>query len=101
VLYRDVISFPPLRQDIAVVVDEDVPAGRVVGVVRAAAGPELAAVDVFDVYRKPPVPEGRKSLALHLVFQATDRTLTDAEADAVRERVVAALADQVGGDLRA
>jgi phenylalanyl-tRNA synthetase beta chain len=101
VLYRDVISFPPLRQDIAVVVAEDVPAGRVVDVVRAAAGAELATVEVFDVYRGPQVGEGRKSLALHLVFQASDRTLTDAEADALRERVVAALAEQVGGELRA
>jgi phenylalanyl-tRNA synthetase beta chain len=101
VLYRDVISFPPLRQDIAVVVAEDVPAGRIVAVVREAAGAELAAVEVFDVYRGPQVGEGRKSLALHLVFQAADRTLTDAEADALRERVVAALSDQVGGELRA
>ncbi len=101
VLYRDVISFPPLRQDIAVVVAEDVPAGRVVGVVREAAGAELATVEVFDVYRGPQVGEGRKSLALHLVFQAADRTLTDAEADALHERVVAALSDQVGGELRA
>ena len=101
VLYRDVISFPPLRQDIAVVVAEDVPAGRVVEIVRAAAGAELATVEVFDVYRGPQVGDGRKSLALHLVFQASDRTLTDAEADALREGVVAALADQVGGELRA
>jgi phenylalanyl-tRNA synthetase beta chain len=101
VLYRDVISFPPLRQDIAVVVAEDVPAGRVVGVVREAAGAELATVEVFDVYRGPQVGEGRKSLALHLVFQAADRTLTDAEADALRERVVASLSEQVGGELRA
>jgi phenylalanyl-tRNA synthetase beta chain len=101
VLYRDVISFPPLRQDIAVVVAEDVPAGTVVAVVREAAGAELAEVGVFDVYRGPQVGEGRKSLALHLVFQAADRTLTDAEADALRERVVAALSEQVGGELRA
>ena len=101
VLYRDVISFPPLRQDIAVVVAEDVPAGAIVAVVRDAAGAELAAVEVFDVYRGPQVGEGRKSLALHLVFQAADRTLTDAEADALRERVVAALSEQVGGELRA
>ena len=93
VLYRDVISFPPLRQDIAVVVAEDVPAGTIVAVVREAAGAELAAVEVFDVYRGPQVGEGRKSLALHLVFQAADRTLTDAEADALRRRVVAALSD--------
>ncbi|HEY2790478.1 MAG TPA: phenylalanine--tRNA ligase subunit beta [Gaiellales bacterium] len=101
VLYRDVISFPPLRQDIAVVVGEDVPAGRVIEVVRAAAGPELAGVDVFDVYRGVQVGEGRKSLALHLVFQAADRTLTDAEVDAIRARVVAALQAAVGGELRA
>jgi len=101
VLYRDVTSFPPLRQDIAVVVSEDVPAGRVVEVVRSAGGEALARVEVFDVYRGPQVGEGRKSLALHLVFQASDRTLTDAEADAVRERIVAALAADVGGELRA
>ena len=101
VLYRDVTSFPPLRQDIAVVVSEDVPAGRAVDVVRSAGGEALARVEVFDVYRGPQVGEGRKSLALHLVFQAPDRTLTDAEADAVRERIVAALRADVGGELRA
>jgi phenylalanyl-tRNA synthetase beta chain len=100
VLYRDVTSFPPLRQDIAVVVGEDVPAGRVVEVVRASGGAELAAVEVFDVYRGAPVPEGRKSVALHLVFQSSERTLTDAEGDAARERVVAALAAELGGELR-
>jgi phenylalanyl-tRNA synthetase beta chain len=100
VRYRDVTSFPPVRQDIAVVVAEDVPAGRVIGIVRAAAGAVLASVEVFDVYRGPQVGEGRKSLALHLVFQAPDRTLTDADADAVRERVVAELRAQAGGELR-
>ncbi len=100
VLYRDVTSFPPLRQDIAVVVGEDVPAGRIVEVVRASGGAELAAVDVFDVYRGAPVPEGRKSVALHLVFQSSERTLTDAEGDAARERIVAALAAELGGELR-
>jgi phenylalanyl-tRNA synthetase beta chain len=78
-----------------------VPAGRVVEVVRSAGGEGLARVEVFDVYRGPQVGEGRKSLALHLVFQAPDRTLTDAEADAVREQVVAALRTEVGGELRA
>jgi phenylalanyl-tRNA synthetase beta chain len=101
VRYRDVTSFPPVRQDIAVVVADDVPAGRVVRIVRDAAGAVLADVEVFDVYRGPQVGEGRKSLALHLVFQAPDRTLTDADADAARERVVGELRAQVGGELRA
>jgi phenylalanyl-tRNA synthetase beta chain len=99
--YRDVTSFPPLRQDIAVAVAEDVAAGDVVAAVRAAGGPELVQVRVFDVYRGPQVGEGRKSLALHLVFQAADRTLTDAEADAARQRIVATLGDRFGAELRA
>jgi phenylalanyl-tRNA synthetase beta chain len=101
VAYRDVTSFPPLRQDIAIAVAEEVAAADVVAAVREAGGPQLARADVFDVYRGPQVGEGRKSLALHLVFQAADRTLTDAEGDAAREQIVAALADRFGAALRA
>ncbi|MGN6377707.1 MAG: phenylalanine--tRNA ligase subunit beta, partial [Gaiellales bacterium] len=99
--YRDVTSFPPLRQDIAVAVAEDVAAAEVVAAAREAGGSELASVEVFDVYRGPQVGGGRKSLALHLVFQAADRTLTDAEGDAARARVVAALSERFGAELRA
>ncbi len=98
--YRDVVSFPPVRQDIAVIVADDVPAGDVVEAAREAGGEVLTAVDVFDVYTGPQVGERRKSLALHLTFQAPDRTLTDAEADAMRDRVVAALRDRFGAELR-
>jgi len=101
VVYRDVISFPPVRQDIAVVVGDDVAAADVLAVVREAGGSLLADAGVFDVYRGPQVGEGRKSLAVHLVFQAEDRTLTDADADAARARIVAALADRLQGELRA
>jgi phenylalanyl-tRNA synthetase beta chain len=100
VLFRDVVSFPPLRQDIAVVVEEEVEAGAVVELVREAGGETLAHARVFDVYRGSPVPPGRKSLALRLVFQAPDRTLTDAEGDAARRRIVEALREQLGGELR-
>jgi phenylalanyl-tRNA synthetase beta chain len=99
--YMDLTSFPAVRQDIAVVVDEAVGAQRVVEVVRAAGGRELADVRVFDVYRGPQVGEGQVSLALALEFRAADRTLTDAEAATHRERIAAALAEQVGGTLRA
>jgi phenylalanyl-tRNA synthetase beta chain len=100
VVYRDVISYPPVRQDIAVVIADDVAAADVLAVVREAGGGLLADAGVFDVYRGPQVGKGRKSLALHLVFQADDRTLTDADADAARARIVAALADRVQGELR-
>jgi phenylalanyl-tRNA synthetase beta chain len=68
--------------------------------VREAGGELLTSAEVFDVYRGPQVGEGRQSVAVHLEFQASDRTLTDAEADAVRERIVAALRDRLDGELR-
>jgi len=99
--YRDLITFPAVREDIAVVVGEDVPAELVLDVVREAGAPTLASVEVFDVYRGAQAGEGRISLALHLEFRAPDRTLTDDEVAGVRERIAGALADELGGTLRA
>jgi phenylalanyl-tRNA synthetase beta chain len=99
-LYRDVTTYPPVRQDIAVVVNDATTAAMVIGVIREAAGNLLAHAEVFDVYQGPQVGEGQKSLAVHLVFQAPDRTLTDAEADAARGRIVDALERRLGASLR-
>ncbi|HSS55625.1 MAG TPA: phenylalanine--tRNA ligase subunit beta [Gaiellales bacterium] len=99
-LYRDVVTFPPVRQDIAVVVASEVTAAEVLAVIRAAGGELLAEADVFDTYRGEQVGEGRQSVAVHLQFQAADRTLTDAEADAARETIVAALRERLSGELR-
>ena len=98
--YRDFTSFPPVRQDLAVIVDEDVPAAQVLSVVRGAGREALARADVFDVYHGDQVGAGRKSLALHLVFEASDRTLSDEDVAPVRERIVAALRDELDGELR-
>jgi phenylalanyl-tRNA synthetase beta chain len=98
--YRDLTSFPSVRQDLAVTVPADVPAARVLEVIRASAGPLLAGAEVFDVYRGPQVGEGRASLAVRLEFRAPDRTLTDAEADERRAAILAALGEQLGGELR-
>ena len=68
--------------------------------VRTAGGRELREARVFDVYRGAQVGEDRKSVALHLAFQAPDRTLTDDEAAALRERIVAVLAERFGAELR-
>jgi phenylalanyl-tRNA synthetase beta chain len=98
--YQNVSAYPAVRQDIAVVVPDDVPAARVREVLRAAAGELLARADVFDVYRGEQVGEGRVSLALALEFRAPDRTLTDAEVAEHRDRIAAALAGELGGELR-
>ena len=100
ILYDDVITYPAIRQDIAVVVPDDVEAGAIVAAAHEAAGPELREARVFDVYRGDQVGAGKKSVAVHLVFQAPDRTLTDADAAAARSRIVAALAERFGAELR-
>lgn len=99
--YSEVPAFPEVRQDLAVVLDEDVPAARVLAAVRSAGGPDLRAAEVFDVYRGPQVAEGRYSLALALSFRAPDRTLTDEEAAERRAAIMAALQDELGAQARA
>jgi phenylalanyl-tRNA synthetase beta subunit len=98
--YQDLTSFPAVRQDMAVVVPDAVSAAEVVRVVRGAGGPLLGRAEVFDVYRGAQVGEGSTSLALRLEFRAPDRTLTDEEAAERREKIVAALAEQLGARLR-
>jgi phenylalanyl-tRNA synthetase beta chain len=98
--YADLTSFPALRQDLAVVVAADVPAARVLATVRSAGGKLLVESRVFDVYTSEQVGEGRVSLALHLEFRAPDRTLTDEDVAPVRDRIVSALQEELGGELR-
>ncbi|MEA2217490.1 MAG: phenylalanyl-tRNA synthetase beta chain, partial [Solirubrobacteraceae bacterium] len=99
--YEDLTSFPELREDIAIVVDSSVPAATVLDTVRAAGGKLLARAEVFDVYRGEQVAQGRTSLAIALTFRARDRTLTDADVAPIRAKIVAALRDELGGELRA
>jgi phenylalanyl-tRNA synthetase beta chain len=99
--YRDLISFPALRQDLSVVLAQDVAAAEVLAAVRESAGPLLDDVRVFDVYSGPQVGEGRRSLALALSFRAEDRTLSDEDVAPLRERILSALSQILGGELRA
>ena len=100
ILYDDVITFPPLRQDIAVVVAEEVEAAALVDAALEAGAPELREARVFDVYRGDQVGEGRKSVAIHLSLQAPDRTLSDDDATVVRARIVEALVERFDAELR-
>jgi phenylalanyl-tRNA synthetase beta chain len=97
--YEDVITYPAVKQDFAFVVDEDVPAADVVEAIRQAVD-EVREARVFDVYRGGQIPDGRKSVAVAVSFQASDRTLSDDEAAAMRELIVGALRDRFGAELR-
>jgi phenylalanyl-tRNA synthetase beta chain len=100
VVYRDVITYPAVRQDIAVAVAEEVPVGDLVAAAREAAGPELREVRVFDVYRGEQVGEGRKSVAFSVAYQSDERTLSDEDAARLRDAIVRALAERFGAELR-
>jgi phenylalanyl-tRNA synthetase beta chain len=97
--YEDVTSFPAVRQDLAAVVDDDVPAAKVRDAVLGGGGELLRSAEVFDLYRGEQVGEGRKSLALRLTFRAPDRTLTDDEVAGLREQIRSQLAE-LGGSIR-
>ncbi len=101
VTYRDFITYPAVRQDIAVAVAEDVPVGDLVAAAREAAGDELREIRVFDVYRGDQVGPGRKSVAFSVAYQAPDRTLDDEDAARLRNAIVDTLAARFGGELRA
>jgi phenylalanyl-tRNA synthetase beta chain len=97
--YEDLIGYPPLRQDLAIILPEEVSAAQAQAAVRRAAGMLLRDVRAFDLYTGPQVGKGRRSLALALSFRAADRTLRDEDIAPVRERIVAALGE-LGGELR-
>ncbi len=91
---------PVVERDLAVVVAAERGAGEVEATIRRHAGPLLASVDLFDIYRGRPLPEDQRSLAFRLVFAADDRTLTEDEIDRAVGAITAGLAAEVGGHLR-
>jgi phenylalanyl-tRNA synthetase beta chain len=100
IVYEDVITYPPVRQDLAFVVPDEVTAGELVASAREAAGPELREMRAFDVYRGDQIGPGQKSIAFSVTFQSPERTLTDEDAAGLRSRVVAALEHAFGAKLR-
>ena len=92
--------FMPLKRDFAFVVDRDTPAGDLVRAVASADRALIAAVTVFDVYEGAGVPEGHKSVAVEVTIQPREKTLDDAEIEALSSRIVAAAGKAVDAVLR-
>ncbi len=93
-------AFQPVRRDFAFIVDQAVAAADLMRAARGAERALIADVALFDVYHGKGVAEGKKSLAIAVTLQPVDATLTDAEIDAVADRIIAAVAKQTGGELR-
>jgi phenylalanyl-tRNA synthetase beta chain len=93
--------FPAVERDIAVVVPEERPAAHVAENIRRHGGDLLRDARLFDIYRGAPLGPDEKSLAYRLVFQAADRTLTEADLDGAVSAVTSGLATELGARLRA
>jgi len=93
-------KYPPVVRDMALVVDSGVPAQALLDAMEAQKPPIVTSLRLFDLYQGSGIPAGRKSLAFRVVMQDTERTLTDAEADAAREALVSLLGQKFSVSLR-
>jgi phenylalanyl-tRNA synthetase beta chain len=97
---EELSRYPAVFIDLALVVDVQVPAERLEDVIRRAGAPEVRSVRLFDVYRGEQIPEGKKSLAYALELRSGERTLTDTDAERVEQRILTALQERTGAELR-
>jgi phenylalanyl-tRNA synthetase beta chain len=93
-------TLPPVLEDLALVVDETVPAEKVAELIRQTAGQIVTEVRLFDVYRGEKVGAGKKSLAYSLTYQAGDKTLSDRDVAGIRTRILRRLEQELGAVLR-
>jgi phenylalanyl-tRNA synthetase beta chain len=96
--WRPVSRYPGVVRELALVVDESMPAGRAERIVREF--PAISQSALVDVYRGPQVPPGKKSLAFHIVWQSPTRTLTDQEVEVAQAQLLEALERETGARLR-
>ena len=93
-------AFPPVYQDVALVVDESIPVATIEDVLREGAGELLESIRLFDIYESDALGEGKHSLTFSLSFRATDRTLTEDEASEGRRSAIEAAKSKLGAELR-
>jgi len=98
--FEDIPLYPASLRDLAVIMDRDLPAEQVLKSVKSAGGSFLKKVNIFDVYRGKPLPPDKKSIALSLVFQSPERTLTDTDTQKALDRIIAVLTRECGVELR-
>jgi len=99
-VFVDISKFPAIRRDVAIIVNETIPALQIQATISHAAGELLQSVTLFDVYQGKGVPPAKKSMAFSLVLQHASRTLTDDEVANLMQRVYSALQETYAAELR-
>ncbi|MBA3660647.1 MAG: phenylalanine--tRNA ligase subunit beta [Gammaproteobacteria bacterium] len=98
--FEDISKFPEIRRDLALIVNQAIPAAKIQDTIKLVAGDWLKEVFIFDVYQGKGISPGFKSIALALILQHPHRTLVDDEVAELVERVIIALRGQTGAELR-
>lgn len=97
---KSISTFPPVLEDLALVVDESLPAQAVADAIKTAGGRLVTEIRLFDVYRGEKIGTGKKSLAYSLTYQDPERTLTDEAAAKIRQTILRHLERELGARLR-
>jgi len=98
--YAPLAKYPAVLRDIALLVDDETPVGKMLETIRQRGGRLLEKAELFDVYRGKQVPEGKKSVAFGLTFRDSEKTLTDEDAVKAVTKILKGLADETGATLR-
>ena len=98
--FSAISSYPPVQEDLALLVDKGVSAAELQETITKSGGALLANVALFDVYEGSSIPAGQRSLAFHLTYQARDKTLKDKDVAKLRGKIIAQLASRHGAKLR-
>jgi phenylalanyl-tRNA synthetase beta chain len=93
-------SYPAAPRDLAIVVDEQVPAGQILGLVKETAGELAELVEMFDLYSGKQVESGKKSIGIAITYRSRERSLSSEEVDAAQQKIVAALKTKFTADIR-
>ncbi len=97
---KPISNYPPVVEDLAFVVSEEVTAAQLLEAIRKGGGSLLSKVELFDIYRGEPIPPGHKSLAYNLTYESIEKPLTETQVVDIRNRIIRRVAEAVGGKLR-
>jgi phenylalanyl-tRNA synthetase beta chain len=98
--YQPISRFPSALRDIAVLVPRGVKTVEILNKINAAGGPLVRDVDLFDVYEGEELPEGKKSLAFHIIYQSEEKTLSSKEIDELQKKIIKALEEDPEWEVR-
>jgi phenylalanyl-tRNA synthetase beta chain len=99
-IYLPPSKYPAVVRDIALLVEPGTKVVEVLNLIHTAGGPLIRDIDLFDIYEGEKIPQGKKNLAFHIIYQAEDRTLTEKEINQLQEKIIKALEEEGGWQIR-